>query len=88
MWKGKSYLDRNYSAITPRSTNDLRYEIYGEVDPIAGDFSEFPELEDDIEDSDPKHVFLLVFCIACFIFAASLLVAYVAISMSRKSADA
>lgn len=79
MWKSKTYLDRNYSSIAPPSTNDLRYEVYGEVDPLAGEYSEY----DDVEDADPKHVFLLVFCIACFIFAASFLVAYVAILMSR-----
>lgn len=83
MWKSKSYLDRSYSSITPPSINDLRYEVYGEESPPAGNYPP----HEDIEEADPKRIFLLVFSLACFVFVASILVTYVAILMSRRPAE-
>lgn len=84
MWKSRSYLDRNYSTLQPPATNDLRYELQGEVDPLSGTYTEFPYLEDEIEDADPKHVFLLVFFVACFIVATSVVIAFVVVARPQR----
>lgn len=77
-------MDRNYSTLQPPATNDLRYELQGEVDPLSGTYTEFPYLEDEIEDADPKHVFLLVFFVACFIVATSVVIAFVVVARPQR----
>jgi hypothetical protein len=83
MWKSKSFLDRNYSSIPPPSINDLRYEVYGEESPPVGNYP----LHEGSE-ADPKQIFLIVFALACFLLAGSILVTYVALLMSNRSAVA
>lgn len=87
MWKSKAFLDRDYSTIAPASNNDLRYEVYGDEQPLTGSLTAFPDLEDP-EEVNPKHVSLLVFCIACFIFAGTFLVLFIAVQMTRKPLEA
>lgn len=85
MWKSKNYLDRDYASIS-QSNNDLRYEIYGTEQPLTGSLTTFPDLEDP-EEVNPKHVSLLVFCIACFIFAGTFLVLFIAVQMTHKPVE-
>ncbi|KAJ5161208.1 hypothetical protein N7492_006600 [Penicillium capsulatum] len=86
MWKSKMYLDRDYASIS-QSNNDLRYEVYGAEQPLTGSLTSFPDLEDP-EEVNPKHVSLLVFCIACFIFAGTFLVLFIAVQMTHKPLEA
>lgn len=86
MLKSKSYLDRDYASISPRTTTDLRYEAYGEDQPLFGSFTSFPDLEDPEEDG-PRHIFLPLFCITCLIFAGTFVVVLVTIKMIHEPAE-